>query len=264
MQEGYARKIDLLLLGGYVLAFPLIYGIFRLARARQDQERFLDYRALAEALRVAVFWRLNGIGSVADAYPIKMPRELAWVKTCLLNEELLDFAGERPAAAPDPRSYGWARTLWIDGQLAYFRRMGAQHLEDAERREKISLFILASTLIVAIALLVGRWFDARPLAPFILHHQWGQELLLFCIAMLPGLAAVFAGYAEALAFRAQSRQFDRMRELLERAHYLLPPAPDPAESEHVRGIFREIGNESMRENAEWVAIYRQRPLRPHS
>jgi hypothetical protein len=264
MQESSARVIDLLLLAGYVLAFPLIYGIFRLARARRDQEQFLDYRALAEALRVAVFWKLNGIGSVADAYPIKMPRELAWVKTCLLNEELLDFANESPAAPPDPRSYGWARTLWIDGQLAYFRSKGPQHLEDAERREKISLFILAGALIFAIALLVGRWFDVQPLAPFVLHHHWGQELLLFGIAMLPGLAAVLAGYGEALAFRAQSRQFDRMRELFERAEFLLPPTPDPVQSERVRGLFREIGSESMRENAEWVAIYRQRPLRPHS
>jgi hypothetical protein len=185
------------------------------------------------------------------------------VKTCLLNEELLDFASESLAAAPDPRSYGWARTLWIDGQLAYFRSKGPQHLEDAERRERISLFILAGALIFAIALLVGRWFDVRPLAPFVLHHHWGQELLLFCIAMLPGLAAVLAGYGEALAFRAQSRQFDRMRELFERVEFLLPPTPDPAQSERVRGLFREIGSESMRENAEWVAIYRQRPLRPH-
>jgi hypothetical protein len=264
MQDRYARMIDLLLLGGYVIAFPLIYGIFRLARARQDQEQFLDYRALAEALRVAIFWRLNGIGSVADAYPIKLPRELAWVKTCLLNEELLDFASGTPAPAPDPRSYGWARAIWIDGQLSYFRNKGPQHLEDAERREKISLVILAGALIAAIALLLGRWFDARPLAPFVLHHQWGQELLLFCIAMLPGVAAVFAGYAEALAFRAQSRQFDRMRELFERALHLLLPTLDPAHGEHVRELFREIGSEAMRENAEWVAIYRQRPLRPHS
>jgi hypothetical protein len=264
MQERYARMIDLLLLGGYVIAFPLIYGIFRLARARQDQEQFLDYRALAEALRVAIFWRLNGIGSVADAYPIKLPRELAWVKTCLLNEELLDFASEISAAALDPRSYGWARAIWIEGQLSYFHSKGPQHLEDAERREKISLIILAGALIAAVALLAGRWFDARPLDPFVLHHQWGQELLLFCIAMLPGLAAVFAGYGEALAFRAQSRQFDRMRELFERALYLLPPTPDPTHSEHVRGLFREIGSEAMRESAEWVAIYRQRPLRPHS
>jgi hypothetical protein len=55
-----------------------------------------------------------------------------------------------------------------------------------------------------------------------------------------------------------------MRELFERALFLLPPTPDPEQSERVRGLFREIGSESMRENAEWVAIYRQRPLRPHS
>jgi hypothetical protein len=264
MQDHYTRIIDVLLLAGYVIAFLVVYVVFALVRARQDQERFLDYRALAEALRVAIFWKLNGIGSVADAYPIKLPRELAWVKTCLLNEELLDFASETPAAAPDPRSYGWTRTLWVDAQLAYFRCKGPSHLEAAERRERISLYALLAAVIFAIALLAGRSYDPQWLAPFVQHHHWGQDLLLFFIGILPGVAAVFVGYAEQLAFRAQSRQFDRMRELFERALYLLPPTPDPAQSEHVRCLFREIGSEAMRENAEWVAIYRQRPLRPHS
>ncbi len=29
-----------------------------------------------------------------------------------------------------------------------------------------------------------------------------------------------------------------------------------------RALYRELGMEAMRENAEWVAIYRQRPIQP--
>jgi hypothetical protein len=30
----------------------------------------------------------------------------------------------------------------------------------------------------------------------------------------------------------------------------------------VRAVYREVGVEAMRENAEWVAVYRQRPIQP--
>jgi len=29
-------------------------------------------------------------------------------------------------------------------------------------------------------------------------------------------------------------------------------------------VYRELGVEAMRENAEWVAVYRQRPIEPLS
>ena len=79
-------------------------SVYVRAALRKDQERYLDYRALAEALRVAVYWKLLGVGSryldakvdppgrqhadinpvgvIANAYPIKQPSELAWVKVC--------------------------------------------------------------------------------------------------------------------------------------------------------------------------------------
>ena len=48
---------------GYSLSFVVIFVLFARAMLGQDQERYLDYRALAEALRVAVYWKLLGIGS---------------------------------------------------------------------------------------------------------------------------------------------------------------------------------------------------------
>ncbi len=47
----------------YVVSFVVIFVVFVRAMLGQHQERFLDYRALAEALRVAVYWKLLGIGS---------------------------------------------------------------------------------------------------------------------------------------------------------------------------------------------------------
>jgi hypothetical protein len=254
----WQSSVDVALLVGYIAVFMTILIVFAIARGRQHQERFLDYRALAEAMRVAVFWKLNGIGSIADAYPIKLPRELAWVKACLLACELLDTA-EYPSLPPlDARRYGWTRNLWIGGQCAFFRSRSSMHLHTAERRENISLAILFFAILLAVVLLGLEWY-----APALVQREeWRHNLFLFFIGILPGVAAAFVGHAEQLAFKAQSRQFDRMREVFERALELLPPeTPAAPVSPLIRDVFRELGSEAMREHAEWVAIYRQRPIR---
>jgi hypothetical protein len=53
-----------------------------------------------------------------------------------------------------------------------------------------------------------------------------------------------------------------MRMLFERAHELLPTDLDEASKAQALALYRELGMEAMRENAEWVAIYRQRPIQP--
>jgi hypothetical protein len=53
-----------------------------------------------------------------------------------------------------------------------------------------------------------------------------------------------------------------MRVLFERAYELLPEQIDAASASLVRAVYRELGIEAMRENAEWVAVHRQRPIQP--
>ena len=79
---------------------------------------------------------------------------------------------------------------------------------------------------------------------------------------IPQTAAASTGYSERLAFKAQARQYDRMRMLFERAYELLPAEIDEASKAQALALYRELGMEAMRENAEWVAIYRQRPIQP--
>jgi hypothetical protein len=94
------------------------------------------------------------------------------------------------------------------------------------------------------------------------HWQQLEHGLIIFIGLLPGVAAAWTGYSERLAFKAQARQYDRMRMLFERAYDLLPTDIDDQSKALARALYRELGMEAMRENAEWVAIYRQRPIQP--
>ena len=260
----------------YNVLYLVIFLVFWSARRRRSQDLFLDYRALAEALRVAVYWRLVGIGLrppdgmadaaaggsdvevktvsvLADAYPIKQPGELAWVKICLRTLELLDRAeGTANERALDPVCHGIARRCWVFGQYAFFRRRGFDHNRSAEM-----LGTWATVLLVITA------FVLAPLLFLAIDRQSVLHLVvLLALGLLPGLAGVLAGYAERLALNAQARQYDRMQELFARAYELLPERIDGKTASVVRAVYRELGIEAMRENAEWVAVYRQRPIQP--
>jgi hypothetical protein len=79
---------------------------------------------------------------------------------------------------------------------------------------------------------------------------------------MPGIASLMNEYSERLALNAQARQYDRMRVLFERADALLPDPLDATTAPLAQAIYLELGQEAMKENAEWVAIYRQRPIQP--
>ncbi len=54
------------------------------------------------------------VGVLADAYPIKQPSELAWVKICLRTLELLDRAeGVADERVLDPVCHGIVRRCWV-------------------------------------------------------------------------------------------------------------------------------------------------------
>lgn len=261
------KLIDTLLLLAYGGALWGIYRVYRKSHRDRHQERFLDYRALAEALRIAIFWQLMEIGddtaggmvSVADAYPIKQPSELAWVKTCLWTQELLDYAEGRGAPMTKEQqkaAYPYLRQLWIDGQADYFTTTASDLDEGAETYEARSHCFLGISLFIALGLVVMKLVFTD-----IDHHEWRHDLVIFMIGILPALAAALLGYSEKLAYKAQARQYDRMGGVFRQAQVRLADTSG-ASDRRIRDLLYQLGSEAMREHADWVAIYRQRPIQP--
>jgi len=268
------ESADTVLLAAYTAFVAVIYVVFFRARIMRHQEQFLDYRALAEALRVAVYWSILGIdeqkyapgdgfdantmGMLANSYPIKQPSELAWVKMCLRTLERMRDEGRTDAKASiDPTAHAIARRYWVANQLSYFGRQGSRHNRRAEALEGWALILLFVTPFILVPLLLVTAFGRSQSMDPALH-----KFFLVIIGILPGLAAALTGYSERLAMKAQARQYDRMRTLFGRAYDLLPETVDVASAPLVRSLYWELGTEAMKENAEWVAIYRQRPIQP--
>jgi len=249
-----------------VYSVSIICLLAVLVGARKHQERFLDYRALAEALHIAVFWKLGRIGersgAIANAYPAANPHELGWVKRVLQALDLLE-AVDKPTRRPgdlNAQTHDWLRRLWVGGQRRRCEEKARTYQIAGQRNEARCLALLLLAPVLALVV-VGADFG---LIDHTLTHEMNidiRELLILAAGFLTGLAAVIAGLSQKLGLGAQARHYDRMNALFTRVDELLPERIDAEFAPRLRDLYHQLGVEAMNEHGAWRAIHRRRHLR---
>jgi hypothetical protein len=133
------RQISFLAALGLMLATWLAYFRFKTTAAA---ERYDDYRAIAEGLRVQFYWTACGSGeSVASRYLQRQRGELGWIRNVI---SALAFPYEpsrvrfnQLSPVTQRASLQSIRATWLDGQRAYFE---AQIERLTQRKEVFSTY----------------------------------------------------------------------------------------------------------------------------
>ena len=103
-----------ILLGLYLIFWGVAAARYAVAWAGDYQNRHLDYRALAEGLRVQFFWQILGICDSVDEHYLGHQRsDLEWIRYALRTWRGHD---EKTIAATEPISGGFhdlARRGWV-------------------------------------------------------------------------------------------------------------------------------------------------------
>jgi hypothetical protein len=260
----YGARADLLAAVGYLswLLFALL--VYYAATRFAWQQKHLDFRSLAEGLRVQFFWRIAGLDvSVADSYLRGHRQELQGVRQSLRFADLLAFAScrlEPPCAVERLR---FVQREWIEGQRRYF--VGAEGRggivdRDQRRLRRASWAMRASIALGALALAVT--FLQHQLLPPLLPIP----LLLAAATLAFASAAAIAAYSEIMGLAAHVRNGRKMGEFFRRAEERLKPVLEPADdgapplsSEAAERVLIDIGREALAENGEWLILHKDRP-----
>jgi hypothetical protein len=252
-----------------LFGLPILTGvavlIYRHARRQDYQNRYQDYRGLAEGLRIQFYWRLAGVNEcVADHYLGRHRHEMQWIRNAC-RASLIAANCALGNAGEEVRKIVFDR--WIDSQRGYFDRAFQKQRRTLELfGQRIQFCFWIGLLIV---LVLGVWtallavkhsFHPTALA----HVRPAPELLygalLLAITMTAVLAALTHNYVEKLALETQVRMYQRMRRLYRHYAEILRRARG---EDFVRGLFA-LGREALVENGEWVMHHRERPLEvPH-
>jgi hypothetical protein len=249
----YAEFISHPLLMSAILAlFATGAAVAWLGNRRSWHRRYLDYRVLAEGLRVQAYWAIasvpssHRVGFVYDSFLQKQDVELGWIRHAM---RAVALGGERRGSDAGLR---WVVEHWVGdggpvGQLGYFRRRTVDRERKYRNTERLGRASLVLSLVCALLLVaVGAWLDA-----------FTVKLLL----VTTGVAALFAGVREAyshkLADKELIKQYRFMTRVFASASERLARDANPTKQ---RQVLEALGEAALEEHAEWILMHRERPL----
>lgn len=251
---------------GFFLSLASAYGVFLFKRGyvpilkwrfKDDPETaFEDYRALAEGMRVQLFWRLAGIRTcVSDHYLARQKEGLGWVCNGLRYYHLRLIADPDPTPASDARE-DLARERWLINQRDWFRSKLAENPHkmtlkmEIKRWKRISaLLFFGGLLMVAILLGDLKWvFLPEDL-------KW---IFRFLMAFLPVCAGLMRFYIEITGMEETTEQYERILAVYDKACRLLPcgTAVSQASMPPPSDVYFQLGCEALAEHGDWLLFHR--------
>lgn len=240
----------------FLLLFAVGVLISTMAKRRAWHRKYLDYRALAEGLRVQDYWRRAGISLTGDpefahdSLLQKQDIELGWTRNVMRSAALDERARSTPREDDDELRKvisEWVGDDQDSGQLGYYRRKSAQRERTHRFTEAIGAVSLATGIGISIVLAV-------------LAHRLSvdaKNILVVIMAVFSILAAVREAYAYRKADKELIKQYRFMHRIFMDARAALDRAED---AEERRDILRALGEAALEEHAEWAVMHRQRPL----
>ena len=239
----------------FLLAFLIGYIIYKIGEHRQWHRKHLDYRALAEGLRVQFYWSLAGVIDVQSAefaydnFLQKQDVDLGSIRHVMRNVSLSRSRDNVPQRA----WVDWVIEQWVGnedsetGQLSYYR---VKELEKARRFRRTTLIgrvTLWMGMLTAVVLAIAGTDMA----------ETHRVALLVLMGVLPLFAGVRDAYSHKRAEKELIKQYRFMRGILANARRLLDSSDDV---DYRRAVLRALGNAALEEGAEWLLMHRERPL----
>ena len=226
---------------------------YRIARSADLENRYQDYRAVSEGMRVQIAWNATGTGDeFVDPYYMRMQQsELQWIRMALRSAAFVESLV--PHARDERAAVDWVRQQW-----RYYHRAASRDQRSAglyRRIGKVSQYVgLGAVFIVAFLLLPP--FRSLPGETAVAAKHWAASFA----ALVGAAAALFGSYADKRGYSANAKRYDRMFGVFDRAlhrlHRLTRGGPGGQAS-----VVHEVGREALVEQAEWLLARRDRPLR---
>ena len=246
-------------LAGYFVLLACGYWIFQRARRAEWEGRYLDNRALAEALRVQFFWSWAGLTDCAAEHYLRHLRgELGWIRQASRACFLLTSgspsvppgsAKSNSITAGSEESLHGVLKHWIKDQAKFFTKK-APHNEHQELRcERVIKWSFRAALAIAVVELAVHWQTEKP-----------SHLLI--VLTFFGLVAVALAekFAEYHTFGILARQYDWMKNLFTTAAKKLESLIAAGDVTKSQSLIHDLGLEALNENADWLVQRRRKPV----
>jgi hypothetical protein len=237
----------------FVMFFVLAAGVHYFGGRFAWHRKYLDYRTLAEGLRVQFYWAVAGVtsGNVSkfahDNFLQMQDAELGWIRN------VMRVSGMECDVAPnrDPAGLEFSIREWIgdqkSGQLGYYRRKAIEKIGRNRRTER-----LAGTVL---------WISAAAFALFVFASDEIAALAHDPVVILMGVLLLAVGVRQSYSFSIADfeliKQYEFMFRTFSKAHRRIARSDNEEEQ---RRILKLVGDAALEEHAEWILMHRERSM----
>jgi hypothetical protein len=237
----------------FLAFFAIAAAVQHAAKRNGWHRKYLDYRTLAEGLRVQFYWAVAGVTSeneskyTHDNFLQTQDPELGWIRN------VMRVAGTGCDVQPhtQPTGLDFVMSEWIgdenSGQLGYFSTKSAERVRRNRLTERLGLASLVTSVVVVLVFVF---------ASAALPENWSDPLMIF-MGVLLLLYGIRQGYAYATAEKDLIKQYDFMLRIFRNAGRRLENAADRDEQ---RQILLALGGSALDEHAQWILMHRERSI----
>jgi hypothetical protein len=232
------------------LFFILLVMLVVFVEQRQGWHRKkLDYRVLAEGLRVQFWWAAGGVAMENpsrfshDHFLRQQDLELGWIRN------VMRYAGRRANAQigrDDLTDPDLVIRQWVTDQASYYSTKSKERYTSSRFTSGLVLGTFVAGFVVTLVLVIFQFQITPP---------W-SNILIALMGLFPFLAAVRRGYADRNAERELITQFGYQYRIFANAQRLLLATSDVARQ---RDILRALGQSALDEHGQWMLLQRERP-----
>ncbi|WP_088360720.1 hypothetical protein [Rhodomicrobium vannielii] len=260
----------------FILAGIMLAAWVYVSRTALDN-RFLEYRALAEAMRVLFFWRLAGVKRASWlSYLPKHAGVVTWVRHAVRAVEFRQNASGRLLPEPGADGVTAARAEWIGSQTEYYQKRRREHEISGRRWRAFShsslylSYALACVLVLCVAYCVQqRGLDAitdwKGNTIFTITATSLANIMQIALGIAAAIGIAARGYLQRRAdeelvkqYSAALHIFSIAKRELEEADAALRNGTEP-DWPHAATLER-LGIEALTEHGEWLILRHSRPF----
>lgn len=224
----------------------LLYAFYRRRKAEREacHRRFIEYRALAEALRAQCCLRFAG--SAVEAQRLMswtQQRETAWI-LCALSA----VNGTEPS-----RVKHGIRECWVEKQREYHRKAGKKTSRQLAENDRLLGIVMRASILLYIAVLVYEFFCGGILVPAVLKlrdPEIGRTVLKILLGTLSAGTLFLGGYYGRMSLNRVTGDHEKMEAFFGKISERI------ARRGQDDDVLETLAREELAENGNWISYQR--------
>ena len=246
----------------YLGAIIITICTYLVGKKKDWQGKHLDYRFLAEVLRIQFYLKTSGIeSSIADHFLNIYQRELDWIRYVIRYTDIKTSDSKKKSFGG--KELQFVLDEWVDDQFHFFAGDQKKHsqgaAEFAENKNnfysKAAVISLVIGLLIVIMMLFSHFIGYR-------GSEWNHLTFMMRLSsiILLTISGGLKSYATFMAFSEHARSYEKLGFIFGRGKKVLQNCLLSRSFDEGQKIVLELGKEALTENSEWIILHRARPI----